>query len=405
MRFNLNAFLMSVSLSLDLAEKEILKVTTYHSRRVAYMAIRMAEMMRLSDAERFDLCSLAIMHDNGLTEAALKVGLFDKDVQLKELEDIRSHCHIGEENIADYPFQTKPKNVILYHHEHFDGSGFYGKSGDEIPLMSQILCFADTLDFQFDMIDTSYENQKKVSAFAQQANGTTHSPRVVNAFMELASHTAFWLDMNDLCINQSLKRNLPDMTIEIDMSTLLRITQVFSRIIDAKSKFTYRHTGGLIEKAKTMAHYYGFDREKSILFQIAASLHDLGKLAVPNTILDKVGSLEAEEREIIKTHTYFTHFTLRNLEGFEEIEPWASRHHEKLDGSGYPYGTSAAELTFEERLMGCLDMYQALTEERPYRQGLCHDEAMAELRESVCGGLIDSDIVQDIDKVFRAEEK
>ena len=401
MKFNLNSFLIGISTALDLSEREIFHTNLFHSRRVAYISVRIAKELGLDDETCFDMVSLAIMHDNGLTEAALNNNLLNDDVDLKVLENIKEHCTIGERNIESFPFLTKPKNIILYHHEYFNGSGFFGEKGDGIPLLSRIMSLADDLDFKFDMTDTLLENKVQIKEFVQQGSNTLFDPEIVDVFMKISATTSFWMDMQETTIIQSLVDYLPDISIDADWSEIFKITNVFSSIIDSKSKFTYRHTSGLIEKVAKMSEYYGYDAEKSIKLKIAASLHDLGKLAVPNTILEKNGDLTPEDFDIIKIHTYFTHFTLRNIEAFHEIERWAYCHHEKLDGSGYPYGFSADELGFEERLMACLDIYQALTEDRPYRAGVGHNGTMEIMKKMVDKNYIDAKITEDINIVFK----
>ena len=323
---------------------------------------------------------------------------YDNDLITITVED--TGIGIGEKNIESFPFLTAPKNVILYHHEHHDGTGFFGKAGDEIPLMSRILSFADELDFNFNLTNSSIENQELIKTFVQQTAGILHNADISETFMTLSTKTSFWLDMQEITLNQSLADYIPNISINVSWQDVFKITEVFSKIIDAKSKFTFRHTSGLIEKVELMAKYYNFDEEKVIKLKIAASLHDLGKLAVPNTILEKNDALTSDEFETIKIHTYFTHFTLRNLEGFHEIERWAYCHHEKLDGSGYPYGFKADELGFEERLMACLDIYQALTEDRPYRAGMSHEETLKIMDSMAEKKLIDADITKDISSVF-----
>lgn len=150
-----------------------------------------------------------------------------------------------------------------------------------------------------------------------------------------------------------------------------------------------------------MAYFYEYDSEKIMKLIIAANLHDLGKLAVPNKILDKPTQLTKEDFAIVKCHTYYTRQALEKVNGFEDIVDWAANHHEKLDGTGYPYGIDGSKLTKESRLMSCLDMYQALTEDRPYRKGLTHTKTMEILYEHASKGYIDSNIVKDLDKVFK----
>jgi len=176
---------------------------------------------------------------------------------------------------------------------------------------------------------------------------------------------------------------------------------VFSHIVDSNSTFTAVHSSGLSDKVGKICEFYQFDNEKTKKMLIAANLHDIGKLAIPNSILDKNGKLTDDEFALIKSHTYYTRAALEKIDGFEDITNWAANHHEKLDGNGYPYGLNAKEISFESRLMGCLDMYQALTETRPYREGLGHEKTMSILYEHAQKGFIDTQIVKDIDSYFQ----
>lgn len=396
--FNLNTFLISISFALDLVEKEILGVNNFHSKRVAYVSLRLSRLLGLSAEEAFDLVSLAVMHDNGLTEAALKTNLSREEYY--QLEELKEHCVIGERNVRDFPFLTNPKNVILYHHENYDGSGFFKKKGNEIPLMSQIIAFADLLDSTFLLTDNNLENKKKIYEYVENQKGILFDPQIADVFSQLAKTAAFWLDITDLMIVEAICNYIEQFSVEIAWDGVFQVSKVFSKIIDTKSKFTAEHTAGLIEKIETMALYYEFDREKVTKLKIAASLHDLGKLAVSNKILEKQTALDPEEYNTIQSHTYFTHRILQKLDVFEEIESWAYQHHEKLDGSGYPYGLTARELSFESRLMGCLDIYQALTEHRPYRESVSHGKTMAIMQDMVASNKIDKNITKDIDRVF-----
>lgn len=149
-----------------------------------------------------------------------------------------------------------------------------------------------------------------------------------------------------------------------------------------------------------MADFYNLEKEEKMKLIIAADLHDIGKLAVPNDVLDKPDKLSDEEFKIIMKHPEYTRLALQEIKGFEDITEWASNHHEKLNGKGYPFGMTDKELDFNSRLMTCLDIYQALTEERPYREGLSHEKAMEILKSMMDNGFIDTKITKDIDYVF-----
>ena len=149
---NLNELLISMSYVLDFVEMDVLGVASNHSKRVAYISLAISKQLKLSKEECFDIVALAILHDNGLTEKALRGGAkLEPHTKRKFLERFKEHCTIGEENIECFPFMTDVRGVIEFHHENHDGSGFFGLKGDEIPKMSQIISFADNLDTQFNL--------------------------------------------------------------------------------------------------------------------------------------------------------------------------------------------------------------------------------------------------------------
>lgn len=178
------------------------------------------------------------------------------------------------------------------------------------------------------------------------------------------------------------------------------ITKIFSKIIDGKSKFTAKHSIDLEEKALKLVDYFNLNEETKLKLQIASNLHDIGKLGTPNAILDKEGSLTPHELFEVKKHAYLTHSILSKIDNFSDITKWASSHHERLDGTGYPFGLTSNELGLEERIVSCLDFYQALVEDRPYRKSMSHKEAIDILRNNLSDFEIDIEIINGIDKVF-----
>lgn len=397
MKINLNSFLTSVSMALDAIEQELLFTTTNHGKRVAYMTLRLGEMFNLSKESLFDLCSYSIVHDNGIIQAYQKIKETKTHIQI---EDLKEHCTIGEKNISTFPFLTNQKDIILYHHEHFDGSGFFGKKGDEIPLLSQLIFLADMIDREFDLSNISLETKNKAIAYVKDNENSLFSSSLVEKFLILANDQSFWFDLDENVILSVYHKRIPDISVEITYKEMLEISKVLSVIIDSKSTYTAEHTTALMEKAKIVAKHYNLPQERSYRLQIAANLHDLGKLYTPIEILEKPTSLTDGELFIMKKHAYATFALLNTIEGFEDVNKIASSHHEKLDGSGYPFGLKDIQLEFEERVLACLDIYQALTEERPYRRSMSHEEAMNILYTSAKDNLIDEAIVKDIDEIF-----
>ncbi|MCX7709845.1 MAG: HD domain-containing protein [Clostridia bacterium] len=401
MIFNLNEFLIAVSFALDFVEMDLLGVVSNHSKRVAYMSLKMAEQLGLSKEEVFDTVSLAILHDNGASEKVLHERVKSKDKgSLLTIESTREHGILGERNIKNYPFLTSVENVIRYHHENYDGSGFFGIKGEDIPLISQIIKIADMVELNSNLKENCFDEKKKIIAFVKGHENTMFSPRIIAAFLKAANTPSFWMDLKDDFINSSLKKYVPSFSKDLPLPEIQNITRVFSRIVDSKSQYTQVHSSELSVKAARMAEYYRKPEDEVYKIMIAANLHDIGKLAVSNSILDKPDKLDDREFDLIKQHSYLTRVSLQEIKGFEEITEWASNHHEKLNGRGYPYGKQAGEIDFNSRLLACLDIYQALMEERPYREAMTHNVASEILRKLVSEGALDENIVSDILKVF-----
>lgn len=133
----------------------------------------------------------------------------------------------------------------------------------------------------------------------------------------------------------------------------------------------------------------GFPAKSHSWIRIAGLLHDLGKMAVPHSLLDKPARLTPEEFRVIQTHPYYTRLILEHIRGLEAMAAVASMHHEKMDGRGYPAGISAPELPSEARIIAAADMYEALTANRPYRHGLSPREALALLEKECRAGRLD----------------
>lgn len=402
MLFNLNEFLMAISFTLDFVEMDLLGVTTNHGKRTAFISLKIAEELHFTPEQLHDIVALAILHDNGVSEKSLHDALVKGNYKnSNSLEHVKEHCIVGEINASQYPFLTDVKDVIKYHHERDDGKGFFNLKGEEIPLMSQIIHLADVIENNFNLENMNFNTQEAILKFVNYEKNKSFSSRVVNAFTSAIKCEDFWVCIKTDSIDTCLKSGTPQFVMETSFEKLRKITGVLSRIIDSKSKYTQKHSKDLAEKVSIMADFYNKRPEEKAKLIIAADLHDIGKLAVPNSILDSPNKLTREEFKIIKKHTYFTRIALQEISGFEDITEWASNHHEKLDGSGYPFGKSAEDLDFNSRLIACLDIYEALTEERPYRKSLNHEEAMEIMNKMKNSGFIDVGITNDIDYVFK----
>lgn len=396
MRIMLNQLLVSLSRALDCVESELLGVTSNHGKRVACVSMRLCRALGLSDDRVFDMGCCAVLHDNALTAYMLEAGRG----KLGRLEGFVAHCEKGEENARVFPFLGNVDGVILHHHENWDGTGFHGLAGEAIPVRAAVLRLADNLDLRLAMGDGRPDLEGDIRTHVRRFREKIYAPYAADALLDQLG-PELTRDLSDERIDAALAEALACREVKLSTADMLRLCGMFAFIVDAKSRFTLRHSRGLAAKVGYVGKVYGLDPDHCDRLIIAAYLHDIGKLSTPAAILEKPGPLTPDEYEIMKRHVAVTWEILENVGGLEEITRWAACHHEKLDGSGYPRGYRADELSFECRLMACCDIYQALTEDRPYRTGMEHERAMSVLYPMAGQGMLDPGIVETMDNALR----
>jgi putative nucleotidyltransferase with HDIG domain len=158
--------------------------------------------------------------------------------------------------------------------------------------------------------------------------------------------------------------------LEASEANLDNICLAFADVIDAKSPFTYRHSAGVAGAAVAIGRTLAMSESEVTLLRRAALLHDIGKLAVSNSILDKPGKLTNEEWAVVRKHPDYSHQVLKRIPGFGDLSEIAASHHEKLDGSGYFRNLDAAHLSLPTRILVVSDIFDALAARRPYRDAL-----------------------------------
>jgi HD-GYP domain-containing protein (c-di-GMP phosphodiesterase class II)/GNAT superfamily N-acetyltransferase len=295
------------------------------------------------------------------------------DIGISNEYILLDHCKIGSAMLAKLPLPDEIPEFVLYHHEFYDGSGLFGKAGPDIPLGAQIISFASAFDDMFGKMTDSFHRALFLSVNDWlNAAESMFSGEIVAAFKKLIKQEFFLLDY----FNQETRhtRAIPSEDgVVYGYEDVLKFALCFADIIDRRSPFTYTHSKGIAEYARAFTKHLGYGTDKQNEMYIAGLLHDVGKLHVSTDILHKAGKLTPDERFEINKHTYYTRKILEPVAGLEEIMNYGANHHERLDGLGYPYRMPGAKLSELERVMAVCDVYQALTEKRPYRESLASE--------------------------------
>jgi len=286
---------------------------------------------------------------------------------------------------------------IRHHHDWWDGSSPSGLAGKDIPILSRIIHLADRVEVLLRDGSYIFDQRPEILSAIRRLSGSAFDPELVRALHDFARQESFWLDLTNAHYYQSFFNDLDKLgRVLWNIDDVINLAGIFATIIDNTSRFTARHSRSVSVAATFMARVKGYSEEEVKTIRIAGLLHDLGKLAIPNEILEKPGKLTEHEVAIIKQHTYYTYRILEKIDGFETIAEWAAFHHEALDGSGYPFHVNEKSLKLGSRIVAVADVFVALTEDRPYRSMLSLQEVEKIMRGMVANRKLDGKIVADL---------
>ncbi len=289
---------------------------------------------------------------------------------------MRARCDRGAEIVRMAGFTAGTAEAIRGLDEHWDGGGQpRGARGEEIPLAARILCLSQTTE-----IFHRAGGVRAAWAVARRRRGRWFDPALVDALGAFRDDSRFWAELED---GDVARWEPADRVLHADDARLDAISLAFAGVVDAKSPWTYRHSDRACLVALDLAETLGVDPGTLRDMRRAALLHDIGKLAISNRILDKPGPLTADEFARVRQHPAITEQVLRRVPGCEHVAAMAAAHHERLDGGGYPLGLTGDELTIPMRVLAVADVYEALTSERPYRRAMTSDEALGIMRVDV----------------------
>jgi HD-GYP domain-containing protein (c-di-GMP phosphodiesterase class II) len=296
----------------------------------------------------------------------------------RELYEAR--CHRGAEIAAKMRFSSRVSKGIQYLDEHWDGSGRpEKKAGRDIPSHAQIALLSQ-------VADVFHETNGREAAIREINNrsGSWFAPDLVEVFNALSDSDEFWETLKSPLLQRMVLQLEPTEQVRmVDEDYLDDIATAFAQVVDTKSSFTNGHSERVAVIADLIAEQMQMSDAKRRWLKRAALLHDVGKLAISNTILDKPGKLTDEEFAVIKTHPVHSHEILSGVSVFSDLASVARSHHERLDGRGYPDKLTAERIPLETRIVTVADVFDALTADRPYRAAMPVAQALDIMRKDI----------------------
>lgn len=304
-------------------------------------------------------------------------------------ELIETRCHRGADIAGKMRFSPAIQNGIRWLDEHWNGRGKpEGRVGEAIPLASRIALAAQVAD-----VFHTAGGRKAARAELVARKEIWFDPAVVDAFLRAEAMTGFWEILESEYLDDQLYALPPALdTATVTEDYIDDIAGAFADVIDAKSPFTAGHSRRVMLFTDMIAEELGLPADRRRWLRRGALLHDIGKLAVSNQILDKPGRPTEAEWLSVRSHPAHSANILSKVSVFRDLADIAGAHHERLDGKGYPRGLKESDLCQNVRALSVADVFDALTADRPYRKAMKVEEAFAILDEDT-GTAFDGDCV------------
>ncbi|MDB5798508.1 MAG: metal-dependent phosphohydrolase [Paucimonas sp.] len=324
-----------------------------------------------------------------LTHTGLKAGLAERFRSVMTImrdgpaiaqELIATRCQRGADIARLLRFPDSVASGIYSLDEHFNGQGKPHKlAGQAIPVYARIALLSQVID-----VFLTASGREAAMAEARKRAGQWFDPELVAAFESVAARPDFWQVLQAPGLSEAVSALEPaQFEVPLDEDYLDDIAAAFGQVVDSKSPYTSGHSARVALYTDMIGEAMGLDSQRRRWLKRGALLHDVGKLGVSNSVLDKPGKLTREEWDAVKLHASYTEAILGRIDAFAELAKVAGAHHERLDGGGYPRGLGAIDIPLETRIITTADIFDAITAARPYRGAIPVPQALDMMAETV----------------------
>lgn len=324
-----------------------------HGERVAYIVYKMMQYSQKYELkEMINTCIISIFHDIG----AYKTDEID-NMLIFETKEVWNHSVYGYLFIRNMSPLSKYADAILYHHLDYCKFHLVDCKNKDVAWMINL---ADRMD-----VYLSCSNAKKEVQFLEKYRDKKFSNELINLFLRADNEYHI---IDNLQNGTYLKDIIKLVEISFTESEIDQYLKMLVYSIDFRSEFTVTHTMTTVSMSVEIAKAMQLSSKEVKKIYYGSLLHDLGKISTPLAILESTGKLNKEEMKIMMAHVTETG---NIITGFidEEVCKIAVRHHEKLDGTGYPLGLTGDQLTISQRIVGVADIISALSGQRSYKKG------------------------------------
>ncbi|HEX3037447.1 MAG TPA: HD domain-containing phosphohydrolase [Oscillospiraceae bacterium] len=352
-----------------------------HGSRVSYILYKMMQYEgKCSHQQMIDICLVGLLHDVG----AFKTDEIDRIVQFETL-NTWGHSIYGYLFVKNMTPLSLLADSILYHHLDQKNCSLVNCRNMWIANRIHLADRVDVyLQFQHGTVDET---------FFEPYRNTTFSSSDIELFLQANETYQIVQAITDGTYINDFSDFLEEIRFTDD--EIGRYLKLLAYSIDFRSEFTVAHTITTVSISVAVAKMLGLSTQDVKKVYYGAWLHDIGKIATPLSILESKGKLDDHQMGIMKNHVEVTEEILKDYVN-PEICNIAVRHHEKLDGSGYPKGLTAADLSVKERIVAIADIMSALNGKRSYKEAFPRQKIIGILTEMAEGNKLSKDIVEQI---------
>jgi HD-GYP domain-containing protein (c-di-GMP phosphodiesterase class II) len=392
--------LSHIVLSFSRAISITLGMGLFHTEQLAKIAYLIGKQLRLSPKDLEGMVFSALLHDIGINSIKkdfsrisnehesdffkksdmdiLELLKFSRKNKINEVTDlIMCHSLEGIQFLKQSSLKDKVYKALKFGVLEEDS----GATVDTAAYLSKILCVADLLECSTSIEDSFDQKAKTAEALVRSFSTLLFPDEISREILNIVKEKEFWKEITEKELFSELFVEFKDREYNLLSEELLKFLKLFARFIDIKSPHTAQHSTRTASISKLIAKETGFSDLSCELIYYSGLLHDVGKLAISNAIIDKPGKLTYAEYSTMKLHPKITQEILKPLEELQEVIFWTTCHHERMNGSGYPYGLDKTQIPIEGMIIAVADVYEALTADRPYRLGMNDDRALSILRK------------------------
>ncbi len=386
-KVNLRTAIYALSDALDLVGVDEL----FHGKRAAYTVLEMARRLGIEGEALDDLFLATILHDCGVSSTRLHHELtsrFDRTLA-------REHSERGAALLRHCRPLAHLADVVRFHHTDWDELALYDVLDPALKRNANLIYLADRVDALNDQrggVDILVSNAEIRDMVAAQS-GKMFAPELVETFLALSASEDYWLGLDGDRVGPYLSQWVASRPRwEAGFETFREVAELFGRVVDTKTEYTDDHSLGVARLARHVAELAGLEPESCGMVELAGLLHDIGRLRVPDEIMEKPDPLDPEEFDLMERCSFEGYKILGNIEGLEEIALWAGYHHERPGDEGMPLRRDE-ELPLEARILNAVDVFQAMAQHRPYRARRAPGEIAEAMTAMVEEGRLDPEIV------------